>query len=201
MNDQPKTPGGMMLACPFCGCKETEDKHDDGYCWTECMRCHATGPGGTKYSDEESPSWNTRAMVEQAPAVGGDLSKDHVFRELVNALRDTAKKYSQTEQLRERISAVLRGHVAASESAARTLGSMGYTNNGGEFWKPPIGERSDFSMMDRLHARIAELEAQQVEAASFVKRLCESAAGQPSVATGYLRDILDVLESRSKLNP
>ncbi|MFW3165966.1 hypothetical protein WBQ28_15885 [Pseudomonas syringae pv. syringae] len=38
------------------------------------------------------------------------------------------------------------------------------------------------------------------EATAFVQKLCDAASGQPSVATGYLIDILDVLQGRSKLN-
>lgn len=42
--------------------------------------------------------------------------------------------------------------------------------------------------------RNAELDARLSKATDFVGRLCASAGNQPSVATGYLRDILDTLK-------
>ena len=36
------------------------------------------------------------------------------------------------------------------QSAARTLERLCYTDNGGELWKPPIGKKPDFALMDQL---------------------------------------------------
>lgn len=41
--------------------------------------------------------------------------------------------------------------------------------------------------------RNSERDAQLSKATAFVERLCDSAGNQPSIATGYLRDILDAL--------
>lgn len=41
-----------------------------------------------------------------------ELSKDPVFRELVNTLRDTANEHYKTEKLRQHISTALLGHIA-----------------------------------------------------------------------------------------
>ena len=38
------------------------------------------------------------------------------------------------------------------QSAARTLGHLRYTDNGAELWKPPLGEKPDFSLVDQLKA-------------------------------------------------
>lgn len=38
------------------------------------------------------------------------------------------------------------------QSAARTLDRLCYTDNGGELWKPPLGQKPDFSLMDQLKA-------------------------------------------------
>lgn len=46
----------------------------------------------------------------------------------------------------------------------------------------------------------AKVDERLTEATAFVQKLCDAASGQPSVATGYLSDILDVLQGRSKLN-
>lgn len=48
-----------------------------------------------------------------------------------------------------------------ASAAIKTLQSIGYTYQGGEFWKPPIGKAPNFDLIDSLHARIAELNAQQ----------------------------------------
>ncbi|QXG49173.1 hypothetical protein [Pseudomonas viridiflava] len=46
----------------------------------------------------------------------------------------------------------------------------------------------------------AKVDERLTEATAFVQKLCDAASGQPSVATGYLSDIMDVLQGRSKLN-
>lgn len=46
-------------------------------------------------------------------------------------------------------------------SAVKTLEALGYTYSGGELWKPPIGKAPDFNLMDKLHARIKELESEK----------------------------------------
>ena len=38
------------------------------------------------------------------------------------------------------------------QSAAKTLGHLRYTDNGAELWKPPVGEKPDFSLIDQLKA-------------------------------------------------
>lgn len=43
--------------------------------------------------------------------------------------------------------------------------------------------------------RNAELEARLLNITDFVESLCSSAGDQPSVATGYLRDILDIIKN------
>lgn len=36
------------------------------------------------------------------------------------------------------------------QSASRTLERLRYTDNGGDLWKPPLGEKPDFNLMDKL---------------------------------------------------
>lgn len=47
--------------------------------------------------------------------------KDHEFREAVNSLRDLAKKYAQTEQLREQCSYWLRDFLKKVEKSNENL--------------------------------------------------------------------------------
>ena len=41
--------------------------------------------------------------------------KDHEIRELTNELRDCSKKYNHTQQLRSRISTVLRKYIESKD--------------------------------------------------------------------------------------
>lgn len=36
------------------------------------------------------------------------------------------------------------------QSAGKTLEHIGYTDNGGELWKPPLGTKPDFDLIDEL---------------------------------------------------
>lgn len=42
-------------------------------------------------------------------------------------------------------------------SAANTLERIGYTDHGGELWKPPIGQKPNFDLIDQLRAEVAGL--------------------------------------------
>jgi hypothetical protein len=44
------------------------------------------------------------------------------------------------------------------QSAAKTLSRLGYTDNGGELWKPPLGKKPDFDLIDQLRAEIERLQ-------------------------------------------
>ncbi|MGE8446626.1 MAG: hypothetical protein ACN6O1_10445 [Comamonas sp.] len=46
------------------------------------------------------------------------------------------------------------------DAAVATLENLGYTHEGGNLWKPPLGKAPDSNLLDTLHARIASLEAQ-----------------------------------------
>lgn len=59
------------------------------------------------------------AMLEQ-PVSGGYKLPPHAYRELVNSLRDTAVKYSGTDQLRERLNTVLSQFIEPDHPHTRT---------------------------------------------------------------------------------
>ncbi len=42
------------------------------------------------------------------------------------------------------------------DKAEKSLVSAGYTDNGGEMWKPPIGKPPDFDEIDRLRRRLRD---------------------------------------------
>jgi hypothetical protein len=53
-------------------------------------------------------------------------------------------------------------HKSNSEtSAQRTLSRLGYTDNGGEEWTPPLGKPPRFDLIDELRKEIAELKSQK----------------------------------------
>lgn len=62
--------------------------------------------------------------------------------------------------------------TTADVAAIRTLERLGYTHSGGELWRPPLGKRPDFDLLDakqaeieRLRAELADLREQAVDAA------------------------------------
>lgn len=106
-----------------------------------------------------------------------------------------------------------------SAAAIATLKALGYTHADGTHWKPPVGPTPRFALIDDLCAqlasteqsrrsffdlsqdlekRLAERDALLSKATAFVQNLCTAAGSQPSVATGYLRDILDVLSASAE---
>lgn len=52
------------------------------------------------------------------------------------------------------------------DAAVATLEALGYTHEGGNLWKPPLGKAPDFNLLDTLHARIASLEGQLITQAN-----------------------------------
>jgi hypothetical protein len=52
--------------------------------------------------------------------------------------------------------------LEAQASAVKTLEQMGYTNAGGEYWKPPIGKAPDFNLIDALRDQV-EAQASEIE--------------------------------------
>lgn len=63
------------------------------------------------------------------------------------------------------------------QSAARTLGQLCYTDNGGELWKPPLGEKPNFSLMDQLKAENEALRQERDKLAEDKQGLLEDFAG------------------------
>jgi hypothetical protein len=76
------------------------------------------------------------------------------------AAQDTIKFADESEEMRalqqfheEVEPGVVLALIAENErlqSAARTLAHLRYTDNGGELWRPPLGKKPDFNLMDQL---------------------------------------------------
>ena len=49
--------------------------------------------------------------------------------------------------------------IESMNSAEKTLSQMGYTTEGGEYWKPPLGKAPDFDLLNSLHMQIEALQA------------------------------------------
>lgn len=58
-------------------------------------------------------------------------------------------KYYNIKKLQKRIKEL--------ESAERTLNQLGYTNQGGELWKPPIGKPVNFGLVEQLQIKMNQL--------------------------------------------
>ncbi|ARD61578.1 hypothetical protein Y71_17205 [Kosakonia radicincitans DSM 16656] len=95
-----------------------------------------TSMGGyyNEFIDRAWHSWQAcRAAMQTEPVTPAYTLPPHIYRELVNQLRDTAVKYQGSQQLREQISATLRAVVTpAADSSIPTI-SGGYTLPDG--WK------------------------------------------------------------------
>lgn len=70
--------------------------------------------------------WNAcRAAMLAQPVSGGYKLPPHVYRDLVNSLRDTAVKFSGTEQLRERLNTALSQFIEPDHPHTRTVAPEG----------------------------------------------------------------------------
>ncbi|BEM22081.1 hypothetical protein SME04J_04470 [Serratia marcescens] len=70
--------------------------------------------------------WNAcRAAMLAQPVSGGYKLPPHLYRELVNSLRDTAVKFSGTEQLRERLNTALSQFIEPDHPHTRTVAPEG----------------------------------------------------------------------------
>ncbi|HIE7067246.1 TPA: hypothetical protein ACXOGQ_000867 [Serratia marcescens] len=66
-----------------------------------------------------------RAAMLAQPVSGGYKLPPHVYRELVNSIRDTAVKFSGTEQLRERLNTALSQFIEPDHPHTRTVAPEG----------------------------------------------------------------------------
>ncbi|MEL5504975.1 hypothetical protein [Serratia ureilytica] len=70
--------------------------------------------------------WNDcRAAMLAQPVSSGYKLPPHLYRELVNSLRDTAVKFSGTEQLRERLNTALSKFIEPDHPHTRTVAPEG----------------------------------------------------------------------------
>ena len=65
--------------------------------------------------------------------------------------------------LAEVLAAPLGLSVASQVSAVRTLERMGYTHEGGELWKPPLGEGLDWDLVSQLKDKLKAMAAMFAE--------------------------------------
>lgn len=67
--------------CPFCGGRSIKTKHDDGRHWEECQTCFATGPAGSRYTDEDNGdiTWNTRHQPVVCREAFEDQCRGHSY--------------------------------------------------------------------------------------------------------------------------
>lgn len=82
----------------------------------------------------------------------------------------------------------LQAEIERLKSAAETLARMGYTDNGGELWRPPLGKKPDFDLIDQLKARCDELERLCIDSREAIR---VDAVLWPKSTVGQLKPRLD----------
>ncbi|SFB20157.1 hypothetical protein [Azotobacter beijerinckii] len=82
--------------------------------------------------------------------------------------RDTLR--AEADRLAER-RWELRAHERERNAARATLEQLGYTYHGGEQWKPPLGPRPNFDLLDLRDRTIAQLEQSRDGMRDEVERL------------------------------
>jgi len=103
----------QLLPCPFCGGDAQTDFIEGESYLIECYACRAET--GIKDSEEDAiAAWNRRA-TEPSPSTAP--VEDHVVREVVNRLRDTALEFHAHGSLRERLARQLDPLLVASRPA------------------------------------------------------------------------------------
>ncbi|MEO6680116.1 MAG: hypothetical protein ABIO21_22470 [Pseudomonas sp.] len=75
----------------------------------------------------------------------------------------------------------------ASEAAITTLQGLGYSYNGGQQWKPPLGKKPDFDQTDILRA---ERDALQLRLNAADQRIDELVAELAKVRLGPCKMIV-----------
>lgn len=97
--------------------------------WNDCLQhalTHDGLPPVIKGVHAAAQGWNAcRAAMLAQPVSQGCKLPPHAYRELVNALRDTAVKYSGTDQLRERLNTALSQFIEPDHPHTRTAAPEG----------------------------------------------------------------------------
>lgn len=87
---------------------------------------------------------------------------------------------------------------AEALAAIKTLQHLGYSYHGAEMWKPPIGKKPNFDLLDTKGARIAELEAElEAVGAGGVQRL--AIAPQPCSRSHPHEEMTPMCELRTEI--
>ncbi len=118
---------------------------------------------------------STRALCDAV-----ERAEEHMVSQ-VSKIVDGHDRLTKKLKEAESRNAELVEALEKAQSAKRTLESLGYTDNGGELWKPPIGPKPNFSLMDSYRQRIAELEesnAQVIQSRDHYKRMVEEGLKQ-----------------------
>jgi hypothetical protein len=90
------------------------------------------------------------------------------------------------------------------QAAKSTLDRIGYIDNGGQLWKPPIGKKPDFDLIDQLKGDVEALrECVEDLALSLeceVKARYAGTQKHPAIKPKYDGDMQEVLDARKLLS-
>jgi len=139
------------------------------------MSKHWTAVDATRITPVGMPSYHEVAADDAASANSNRdyLSESSMLRNLLARIHGDGGHYLDKHGLEktladaEALLGVWRAQCQRSMSAAATLQRLGYTFEGGELWKPPLGEAPNFDLVDAMERRndAAYLERNQVVAA------------------------------------
>jgi len=87
-----------------------------------------------------------------------------VYQKRVSLHHDVMTERTEYKRLYENAVADRDRQKARAEKAEQTLLNAGYTYNGGELWKPPLGKIPDFDLIDRYKTRLEVLENDLINA-------------------------------------
>ena len=117
---------------------------------------------------------------------------------LITKIKNQLKNFD-TVVLREDEANALVEALEKAQNAKRTLESLGYTDNGGELWKPPVGPKPNFSLMDSYRRRVAELEFIRTSADKVQREFAAElgCAGDNESILQAIEDLKQQAESRT----
>lgn len=128
----------------------------------EMFRAVSDGANDQALADKRSKHvWDS--MLGAAPAVGFATEPFAVIGDYAacgggKAVFDQDLAEKITDRMCKKTPVYTLETVAAAMAAIRTLEAKGYTYNGAELWKPPVGAAPDFNLIDDLRTRADDVD-------------------------------------------
>jgi hypothetical protein len=134
-------PGGLVGREYRCGLPRDAACHEQGEAMVELQPSAATGFGS-----------------KSGRMFATDVASDEALLEGVDRflMCGGSREYATNLEWLKRVVTRLRSALSDLARAAATLSEAGYTDNGGERWKPPLGKPPNFDLLAAKDAEIAK---------------------------------------------